>query len=108
MKRLRNRLVLAFVIVTAIPLIATLWLTLSLTWITLSLVERSLSPDTARDVDQLSQALERTAREFYQQSREQLRVDAGLGRIKPQIWARDRRELWPATVQQFFASGECG
>ena len=99
MKRLRNRLVLAFVITTAIPLTATLW-------ITLSLVERSLSLDTAREVDELSRTLERTAREFYQQSRELLRADVSAGRIKHQIWSSTRRDNWPAYVQQFYASGE--
>lgn len=99
MKGLRNKLVLAFVVTTAIPLAATLW-------ITLSLVERSLSLDTAREVDELSRSLETTAREFYQRSREQLRADAEAGRLKAQVWPGSQRQSWPANVRDFYAGGE--
>ncbi|MCW5979061.1 MAG: HAMP domain-containing protein [Bryobacteraceae bacterium] len=99
MKRLRNRLVLAFIATTAIPLAATLW-------ITLSLVERSLSLDTAREVDELSRSLERAAREFYQLSREQLRADAQSGRLQPRVWSAADRASWPEPVKEFHAGGE--
>ena len=57
MNRLRNRLILAFMAATVVPLAATLW-------ITTSLLDRSLSYTTTRELDELSKSLEQTAREL--------------------------------------------
>ncbi len=80
MNRLRNRLILAFLAATVIPLAATLW-------ISTSLVERSLSYTTTKELDDISKSLEQTAREFYQQARLALKADAGAGRLSPLRYA---------------------
>jgi len=91
MNRLRNRLILVFLLATLVPLGLTLWTGLSL-------LKYSLSAPLL-DVSALSGALEATGRELIQQSREALRRDAEEGRTTP-----DR--LQPAEAQAFWDSGE--
>ena len=88
MNRLRNRLTAAFLVATVIPLIATLWLTTSL-------LERSLSFATTEELDNLSKSLERTAREYYQQTKENLREDALAGRVPAQTYGSSGRARSP-------------
>jgi nitrogen fixation/metabolism regulation signal transduction histidine kinase len=92
MHKLRNRLIIAFLAATVIPLAATLW-------IATALLDRSLSYTTTNELDTLSRSLEQTAREFYQEARQHLKEDASAGRITPQTYA-------PATFQEFWDSGE--
>lgn len=99
MNRLRGRLVLAFLLATLVPLGVSLW-------ITASLLEHSLSLSTTREVEELSAALERTAREFYQQSRETLRADINAGRAVGEHFTLKRRATWPVEVVMFWESGE--
>jgi len=99
MNRLRNRLILAFLAATVIPLAATLW-------ISTSLVERSLSYTTTKELDDISKSLEQTAREFYQQARLALKADAGAGRLSPLRYASIEKERWPVSIQEFFDSAE--
>ncbi len=99
MNRLRNRLILAFLAATVIPLAATLW-------ISTSLVERSLSYTTTKELDDISKSLEQTAREFYQQARLALKADAGTGRLSPLRYASIEKERWPVSIQEFFDSAE--
>ena len=99
MNRLRNRLIGAFLAATVIPLIATLWLTTSL-------LERSLSFATTEELDKLSKSLEHTAREYYQQTKENLKQDALAGRLPPQTYAQAELAQWPATAREFWESAE--
>jgi two-component system nitrogen regulation sensor histidine kinase NtrY len=105
MNRLRNRLIVVFAVATLVPLLVT-------AWISVSLLEPSFSGASTKELDQISRSLEKTGRELYQRTRESLKQDAALGRITPvrflpQLSPRLRAGLeWPATVQEFFDSGE--
>jgi nitrogen fixation/metabolism regulation signal transduction histidine kinase len=91
MNRLRTRLIAVFLLATLVPLGLTLWTSLSL-------LERSLQLAPLTQMDALSQSLEKTGRELYQQSREALRRDAVEGRVQPV-------ELSPAEAQAFRERG---
>src|SRR5512143_28468 len=91
MNRLRTRLIAVFLVATLLPLGLTLWTSLSL-------LERSLQLAPVTELDGLSQSLEKTGRELYQQARESLRRDAAEGRIQPV-------ELSPADAQAFRERG---
>lgn len=99
MNRLRNRLVLVFIAATVVPVAATIWLATSL-------IERSLAYSSASRLDELSKALERTGREFYQQSRKALKAEAAAGRRDPVRYSRNSAPAWPPAVQEFWESGE--
>ena len=99
MNRLRNRLIAAFLIATVIPLIATLRLTTSL-------LEHSLGFATTTELDNLSKSLETTAREYYQQAKEALRLDAAANRIPVRSYASTEISRWPSAVREFWDSGE--
>ena len=77
MNRLRNRLILIFVVATAVPLGITLW-------ITTSLLDRSLRLASTRELDEMSRSLEATGRALYQRTREALRRDADEKRVSPE------------------------
>jgi nitrogen fixation/metabolism regulation signal transduction histidine kinase len=87
MNRLRTRLIAVFLLATLLPLGLTLWTSLSL-------LERSLELAPVNELDALSQSLEKTGRELYQQARESLRRDVAEGRMEPM-------ELSPAEAQAF-------
>jgi len=97
--RLRNRLIVAFLVATVLPLIATIW-------IASSLLDRSLGYATTGDLDHLSRTLEGTVRQFYQRERESLRSDALAGRRMPTAYATPRAAEWPEPVRAFWESGE--
>jgi nitrogen fixation/metabolism regulation signal transduction histidine kinase len=99
MNRLRNRLILAFLAATALPLLATLW-------ITTSLLDRSLGYASTGELDRLSRTLEGTARQFYQRERETLKDDARAGRVSPTVYPVSDAGRWPEPVQAFWDSGE--
>ena len=99
MGTLRSRLIAAFVIATALPLAATIW-------ITMSLLERSLGYATTEEIDRLSGTLEATVRQFYQRERDALREDALEARVPAATHALSTRERWPAPVNAFWGSGE--
>src|SRR5215831_3895098 len=99
MNRLRNRLVIAFLAATVIPLAATLW-------IASSLLDRSLAFTTTKELDELSKSLEQTAREFYQLARENLKADAAAGRLSPMPYPAIQKQTWPAPIREFSDSNE--
>jgi nitrogen fixation/metabolism regulation signal transduction histidine kinase len=99
MNRLRNRLIVAFLAATLIPLAATLW-------VATSLLDRSLAFTTTNELDELSKSLEQTAREFYRQARETLKADAAGGRVQPVRYTADQKDSWPAPVREFEESAE--
>jgi two-component system nitrogen regulation sensor histidine kinase NtrY len=99
MSRLRNRLIVAFIAATVIPLAATLW-------IATSLLDRSLNYTTTRELDELSKTLEQTARELYQQARENLKADAIAGRVPPTQYADAQSSTFPPAIKEFRDSTE--
>jgi nitrogen fixation/metabolism regulation signal transduction histidine kinase len=99
MNRLRNRLILVFAVATLAPLLVTVW-------VSLSLLNRSLSLSSTRELDQVSQSLEKTGRELYQRARDSLKQEADAGHVDPQRFAPSTHDQWPAAVQEFFASDE--
>jgi nitrogen fixation/metabolism regulation signal transduction histidine kinase len=92
MNRLRNRLILVFLLATVLPLCLTLWTTLSL-------LDWSLNLAPLKQLDAVSRSLLVTGRELYQQSSENLRKDAAEGRVTP-------RRLKPEEAQAFWESGK--
>jgi len=97
--RLRTKLILVFLAATLAPLAAILWMSVAL-------LEHSLSYAVTDDVDRLSKSLEGIAREYYRQSREELKAAAASGRIQPQLYAQANQAAWPVLVQQFWGSGD--
>ncbi len=91
MNRLRNRLILVFLLATLVPLGLTLWTGLSL-------LKYSLSAPLL-GLNALAGSLEATGRELYQQSQEASRRDAAEGRSTP-------IHLQPADAQAFWDSGD--
>lgn len=99
MHRLRNRLIAAFLVSTALPLAATVW-------ISKMLLDQSLTYATTGDLDRLSRTLEDTARQFYQRERDALKQDALAGLESPVLHASSRSATWPSNVRAFWESGE--
>jgi nitrogen fixation/metabolism regulation signal transduction histidine kinase len=99
MHRLRNRLIAAFLAATALPLAATIW-------ITMSLLDRSLSYSTTNELDSLSRTLEAVVRQFYQRERETLKQDAIAGRAGRTFHSVSAAAAWPPAVRTFWESGE--
>jgi nitrogen fixation/metabolism regulation signal transduction histidine kinase len=97
--RIRTRLILAFLLATALPLIATVW-------IMTSLLERSLDFATTEQLDRLSRSLQETGRHYYQQARENLRQEAQAGGLSHKTFAREDHTHWPDDVTDFWQSGE--
>jgi len=91
MNRLRNRLILVFVLATLLPLGLTLWTTLSV-------VELSLGLAPFAELDAVSKSLEATGKKLYAQSSDVLKRDAAEHRVEP-------RRLKPAEAQTFWDSG---
>ena len=90
MNRLRNRLILVFVLATLFPLGLTLWTALNL-------LKDSLAP--LGDLEKVSQSLLTTGHELYDQASEALRRDAAEGRIQA-------THLQPSQAQAFWESGD--
>lgn len=99
MNQLRNRLILAFLAATVLPLAATVW-------ITTSLLDRSLGYATTGELDRLSGTLEATVRQLYQRERDALKQDALAGRVVPTWYAAADSASWPDAVRAFWDSGE--
>jgi signal transduction histidine kinase len=95
--RLRHKLILIFMAATLIPLAAILWLSMVL-------LEYSLSLNSTADLDSLSKSLENTAREYYRQSRDDLKAEAASGRSQPQRFKTDERAPWPPFLREFWDS----
>jgi nitrogen fixation/metabolism regulation signal transduction histidine kinase len=96
---LRTRLILAFLAATALPLVATVW-------ITTTLLDRSLGYATTGELDRLSRTFEATVRQFYQREREALKQDALAGRVAPASFPAGQAASWPGSVRSFWESGE--
>jgi len=92
--RLRTRLILVFVAATLLPLAGTIW-------ITTSLLKSTLNFSTTDQLDRISRTLERTAHDFYQRQRDDLKQRAAEGRIQPTLYPDSAPE-----VKAFADSGE--
>jgi two-component system, NtrC family, nitrogen regulation sensor histidine kinase NtrY len=99
LKRIRTRLILAFLAATIIPLLVTVW-------IMTSLLERSLDYATTDQLDRLSTSLQDTGRRYYQQARELLRQEVAAGSAEHQTFPHTDVEKWPADIREFWESSE--
>jgi nitrogen fixation/metabolism regulation signal transduction histidine kinase len=99
MNRLRNRLILIFVVATLAPLCL-------MGWISVRLLHYSLSLSSTPELDRVSLSLERTGHELYRRASESLRHDASAGRIQPKQFPIAARSQWPIAIQEFFSSGD--
>jgi nitrogen fixation/metabolism regulation signal transduction histidine kinase len=97
--RLRNRLILVFVLATVLPLGLTLWTALSL-------LKQSLAP--LSDLENVAQSLQATGRELYGQARESLRRDAAEHRLEPKhVPLTQAQAFWDSgDPDRFELSGE--
>ena len=96
---LRKKLIGLFLLATVAPLALTLW-------ISVSLLDESFRHSSTGQLDELSQALQTTGREFYQQARKHLEEDAISGRVQPKHFSVKDQASWPPEVVEFSASGE--
>ncbi|MDQ6701544.1 MAG: ATP-binding protein [Acidobacteriota bacterium] len=99
MNRLRNRLIVVFLAVTVLPLMATLWMTTSL-------LDRSLSYTSTRELDEVSESLKKTGREYYQQASDALKAAAISGSATRASFPTAERNHWPDALKEFWDSGE--
>jgi two-component system, NtrC family, nitrogen regulation sensor histidine kinase NtrY len=92
--RLRNRLILIFLIATLAPLVATVWFTTSL------VEPRGLLRATG-EVDALSKSLALAGREIYQRACDDLKRGAQAGEAQPLKYLPADRAAWPEPVRWF-------
>lgn len=96
---LRTRLIAVFVLATVLPLGLTLWTTLQL-------VDRSLELAPLGELNDVTQSLEQTGRELYQQAREALRRDVTDGHAQGVAAPQDA--LDDGAQEAFVLGGERG
>jgi two-component system, NtrC family, nitrogen regulation sensor histidine kinase NtrY len=99
MNRLRNRLILVFVVATLAPLCL-------IGWVSVRLLHYSLSLSSTPELDQVSRSLEKTGHELYRRACESLKQDSSSGRIQPAEYMGAQKDKWPGAVQEFFSSGD--
>ena len=99
MHRLRNRLIAAFLAATALPLAATVW-------VSMSLLDRSFAYAVTPEMDRLTRALESTTRELYRRERDALLLEARNGLQVSATYASEEASRWPEQVLAFWESGE--
>jgi hypothetical protein len=75
-------------------------------WVTTSLLEESIDISSTSRLDTLSKSLTRTAREFYQRAREDLKRDAETGQVTPRKYTALDRATWPDEVKVFSGGRE--
>jgi len=107
LNRLRNRLIVVFLIATLAPLGVTVW-------VTTLLLGQSLrfAAESRTQLDEVSRSLELTGREFYQRACTSLKSDANAGRIPAKTYAPgapDVREFWDSgELERFTLAGSQG
>jgi nitrogen fixation/metabolism regulation signal transduction histidine kinase len=97
--RLRNRLILVFLVATLAPLLATVWITSAGS-------QYLLDFSTTDQLETISKSLERTGRDLYQRTREDLKRRAVAGELAPQKFEAAQRASWPDAVKSFAENGE--
>ena len=98
MRRLRTRLIFAFAASTLVPVAITFW-------VTLSLLDRSLEYNAVRELDETSQALAATGREYYRAQRVLLKQQVAEKKIEPAVFLASAAADWPADVRDFHDEG---
>src|SRR5262245_4818945 len=103
MNRQRTRLIAVFLLATLLPLALTIWPALRL-------LEQSLALAPFSELDTISQSLQKTGREVYQQARESLRRDAAEGRLQPRVLGPAEAQTFrdKGTSEQFEVAGDHG
>ena len=99
MNRLRNRLVLIFVVATLAPLCL-------MGWISVGLLHYSLSLSATPELDQVSQSLKSTGHELFRRASDSLKRDAISGRIPARQFPSGSHSQWPIAIQEFYSSGD--
>ena len=99
MSRIRTQLILAFLLATLLPLLATVW-------IMTTLLEHSLDFATTEQLDRLSKSLQETGRHYYQQARDALRQEAQSGTLPRETFRKPDEDHWPADIVDFWQSRE--
>jgi two-component system nitrogen regulation sensor histidine kinase NtrY len=99
MNRLRNRLILVFVVATLAPLCL-------MGWISVRLLHYSLSLSSTPELDQVSQSLKSTGHELFRRASRSLKQDADSGRIPPKLFPIAAKMQWPIAIQEFFSTGD--
>jgi len=99
MNRLRNRLILVFVVATLAPLCL-------MGWISVRLLHYSLSLSSTAELDQVSMSLKRTGHELFRQASDSLKRDAVSGRVAPTQFPIATKSQWPIAIQEFYSSGD--
>ena len=99
MHSLRNKLILLFAIATLAPLFVTVRLSLSL-------LDRSLNYSSTRELDEISNSLEKTGKEFYQHAREDLKHEASTGHMPHSVYRSSQLPSVPASVRELWENGE--
>jgi nitrogen fixation/metabolism regulation signal transduction histidine kinase len=92
--RLRNRLILIFLVATLAPLAATVW-------ITTSLLEESVDTSSTTKLDLLSKSLKGTARGLYERASDDVKHKAVSGEIEPHKYLPTDRASWPDAIKIF-------
>ena len=90
----RSRIIVGFIIATLAPLAV-------IVAISISELKLSLSLASTRDLDDISQTLQKTGRELYQRSCDLLKRDAARGKLTPIRYSTARSGNWPADVEEF-------
>jgi nitrogen fixation/metabolism regulation signal transduction histidine kinase len=99
MNRLRNRLILVFVVATLAPLCL-------MGWISVRLLHYSLSLSSTPELDQVSKSLKTTGHELFRQASDSLKRDAVSGRIQATEFPIAAHSHWPNAIQEFYSSGD--
>jgi nitrogen fixation/metabolism regulation signal transduction histidine kinase len=99
MRRLRTRLIFAFAASTLVPVAITFW-------VALSLLNRSLEYNALRELDETSQALAQTGREYYRAARTLLKQRVAEKKLEPVTYAAAQEAQWAADVREFHDGGE--
>ncbi len=107
MNRLRNKLILVFLVATLAPLGLTLWVTTRLLELNVGYAAKGQA-----QLDEVSRSLQKAGFEFYQRARASLKSDAEAGRITPRRLAPEEpsvREFWDSgDPERFVLSGAKG
>ncbi len=98
MNRLRTKLIVVFLAATLAPLSLTVW-------ITFALLRQSLDLAPVRELDEVSKSLQQVGREYYQRSKENLKIAAANGTIPPVVYAKTAPNA-PSPVAEFRESTE--
>jgi signal transduction histidine kinase len=99
MRRLRTRLIFAFAASTLVPVAITFW-------VSLSLLDRSLEYNAIRELDETSQALADTGREYYRAARTLLKQHVAEKKLEPVAYPAAQAAAWPADIRDFHDGGE--